>query len=249
MKRVIFSILFLASISFADQTEYLFQQGVQAYQEGEYQTAREQFESALKHGKASAALYYNLGNAYYKMDEIGLAILNYERAKKMEPGDEDVEFNLNIAQLQVVDKIPSPEIDFFFKLWDGIKNILSLEQFALVTIILYVLLIVLIIMMLLVKNPRVSALARYSWVPALIVLMLISSIFVLRVRQDLTVKYGVILVDKVSVVSGPSYDSTEMFALHEGVKIQIIAQSGDFVRIRLTDGKDGWVPRGALDVI
>ena len=198
MKRVILSIFILASISFADQTDYLFQQGVQAYQDGDYQTAREHFEAALQHGKASAALYYNLGNAYYKMDEIGPAILNYERAKKMEPGDEDVEFNLNVAQLQVVDKIPSPEADFFFKTWNGVKTILSLKQFAVVTITVYVLFIVLIILMLLVKNPRIVAFARYSWIPVLIVLVLFSSIFIVQIRQDLTVRHGVILVDRYS---------------------------------------------------
>ncbi len=249
MKRIIFYILFLASVSVADQAEYLFEQGVQAYQQNEYQTAIEQFELALQHGKASAALYYNLGNAYYKLDDIGSAILNYERAKKMEPRDEDVEFNLQVAQLRVVDKIPSPEEDFIFKLWTGIKNILSLEQLAVVTIVLYILFIALIIIRLLVKRPGLAALARYSWVPTLIILLLFSALFVIRIRQDVNVKYGVILVDKVSVVSSPANDSTEMFALHEGLKVQVIAESGTFARIRLTDGKDGWVPRGALEII
>lgn len=249
MKRLIFTILFLTSVGFADQSEYLFQQGVQAYQNNDYQTAIEQFEAALQHGKASAALYYNLGNAYYKMDEIGPAILNYERAKKMEPRDADIEFNLQIAQLKVVDKIPSPEADFFFKVWNGVKNILSLEQFAIIAIILYVIFILLIVLRLLVKSPGLANMARYSAVPVFILLILVASLFVVRIRQDVNVKHGVILVDKVSVVSSPSSGSTEMFALHEGVKIQIIAQSGDFTRIRLTDGKDGWVPRGALEII
>ena len=117
------------------------------------------------------------------------------------------------------------------------------------TIILYVLLFVLVVLRLVVRNNFVFRLARIAWLPIFILLILVGSLFIVKVRQDINVKHGVILVDKVSVVSSPSIDSTEMFALHEGVKIRIIAQSGDFYRIRLTDGKDGWVPLTALEII
>ncbi len=249
MKRFVFLTIFLTTFCLADQSEYLFQQGVEAYQQNDYQAAIENFEAALDHGQASAALYYNLGNAYYKIDEIGKAILNYERAKQLEPRDKDVEFNLQIAKLQVVDKIPSPEPDFFFTVWNGMKNVLSLQQFAMLTIALYVLFMVLVIIRLLTKNSRIAAFARFTWVPVLIILIIAGSLFIIRVQQDINIKHGVVLADKVSVVSSPSTESTEMFALHEGVKVQIIAQSGEYTRIRLTDGKDGWVPRGALEII
>ena len=249
MKKFILYIFIFASLCAANQAEYLFQQGVTAYQQNDFATAVTHFEAALQHGQESEALYYNLGNAYYKLDDIGMAILNYERAKKISPTDDDVDFNLQIAQLRVVDKIPSPEADFFFKLWNSIKTIFSLEQLAILTIVLYVLFIMIIIVRLLVKHKSATLIARYSWLPVLIVLLLVGSLFFTRVQQDIKVKHGIILVEKVSVVSGPAIDSTEMFALHKGVKIRVIAQSGEFMRIRLTDGKDGWVPIDALEII
>ncbi|MBN1479749.1 tetratricopeptide repeat protein [candidate division KSB1 bacterium] len=248
-RKSLFFILIFASITVADQADYLFQQGVDAYQESDYQAALTHFEAALQHGKESDALYYNLGNAYYKLGEIGLAILYYERAKKLNPTDDDINFNLQIAQLRVVDKIPSPETDFFFKAWNSIKNILSLEHLAILTIVLYVLLIALIVLKLLLNSMRLVAFVRYSWLPLLVLLILVGSLFIIRIRQDIQIKHGILLVDKVSVVSSPAIDSTEMFALHEGVKIEVIAESGEFVRIRLTDGKDGWVPREVLEII
>ena len=249
MKKFILYIFVFASLGAANQAEYFFQQGVEAYQQNDFETAVTHFEAALQHGQESEALYYNLGNAYYKLDNIGRAILNYERAKRLAPADKDVDFNLQIAQLRVVDKIPSPEADFFFKLWNSIKNVLSLEQLAVLTLVLYILFIAILVMRLLLKNKTVNRTSRHAWLPVFIVLLFTASLFMIRVRQDLKVNYGVILVEKVSVVSSPAVDATEMFALHEGVKIRIIAHSGEFMRIRLTDGKDGWVPMGALEII
>lgn len=242
-------ILFFTSLWGSDQADYLFQQGVDAYQKSDYQAAVAHFEAALQQGQESDALYYNLGNACYKLGEIGRAILYYERAKKMNPADDDINFNLAIAQLRVVDKIPSPETDFIFKLWNGIKNILSLEHYAVSALSLYILFMTLIVLQLLFKNTRLVAFVRFSRLPLFILLAMIGSLFVIRVRQDIKVKHAIILVDKVSVVSSPASDSMEMFALHEGVKIQVIAESGEFMRIRLTDGKDGWVRRNVLEII
>lgn len=248
MKRLILTLLFLSSFVFADQAEYMFEQGVLAYQNGEYEQAINHFESALNHGKASAALYYNLGNAYYKIGEIGPSILYYERAKQLAPHDPDIEFNLNVAQLRVVDKIPSPEMDYFFKLWTSIKHALTLPQLTAVTLGLYVLLFLLFITRLF-SPSSVRDIVRYSTLPVLVLLLISTFLFVIRVREDVNVQNAIILSDKVSVTSGPADDATEVFALHEGVKVRVIDRSGDFVRIRLSDGKDGWVPQSTLDVI
>ena len=248
MKRLILPLLFLAPLVFADQAEYMFEQGVVAYQNAEYEQAINHFESALNHGKASAALYYNLGNAYYKIGEIGPSILNYERAKQLAPHDPDIEFNLNVAQLQVVDKIPSPEMDYFFKLSTSIKNALTLQQLTAVTLGMYILLFALLIARLF-AHHLLHNVIRYSIIPLLVVLLLSTFLFVIRIREDVRVQHAIILSDKVSVTSGPAEDATEMFALHEGVKVRVIDRSEDFVRIRLSDGKDGWVPLSTLDVI
>jgi len=249
MKATIITFLCMASLAFADQTDYLFQQGVQAYQSGDYAKAIDNFQGALQLGQESAALYFNLGNAYYKTDDIARAIVNYERAKRLDAHDEDIAFNLQIAQLRVVDKIPTPEMDYFYKLWQNIKNGLSLNLLTVLTLAVYILLIVLWITKLFTKKPVLQNIIRYALTPTLIALILISFLFGLRVREDLTTRYGVILAHKVAVTSSPAEDATEVFALHEGVKVKIVATSGDFYRIRLSDGKDGWVQADNLQII
>ena len=249
MKVYLITLLSLASLAFADQTDHLFQQGVQAYQSGDYAKAIESFQGVLQLGQESAALYFNLGNAYYKTDDIARAIVNYERAKRLDAHDEDIDFNLQIAQLRVVDKIPTPEMDYFFKLWQNIKNGISMNLLTILALAVYILLIVLWIMKLFAKRPALQNGVRYAVTPTLIVLLLISLLFGLRLHEDLTTRYGVILAHKVAVTSSPAADATEVFALHEGVKVRIVATSGDFFRIRLSDGKDGWVQAETLQII
>lgn len=249
MKVYILTFLCLTSLAFADQTDYLFQQGVQAYQDGDYAGAIESFQGALQLGQESAALYFNLGNAYYKTDDIGRAIVNYERAKRLDAHDEDIDFNLQIAQLRVVDKIPTPEMDYFYQLWQNIKNGLGLNLLTILTLSVYILFILLLIIKLFAKRSVLQSIIRYALTPTIIILVLISLLFGLRVRDDLTTHYGVILAHKVAITSSPAEDATEVFALHEGVKVRIVATSGNFYRVRLSDGKDGWVKTESLQII
>jgi tetratricopeptide (TPR) repeat protein len=248
MRWLLFIFALLLTTCYAGQEESLFQQGVQAFQNGNYADAIAHFENAAKQGQVSASLYYNLGNAYYKTDEIGRAMLNYERARRLAPNDADIDFNLQVAQLRVVDKIAFPETDYLSKVFRSFKNMLTLPQWTLVAIILYVLLAALLIIRLLVKNT-LSLIARHAVLPVLIVLIVASFFLGLRIHEDMTIKEAIILEKTVAVLSGPLADATEVFALHEGVKVRIMDRSGEYVRIRLSDGKDGWVAGRTLETI
>lgn len=250
MKRLILIIiLFMVQSVFADKMDYLFNQGVEAYQNGKYNQAIEHFNDALNQDYESAELYYNLGNAYYKTGEIGQCILNYERAKELSPHDDDILFNLKIAQLQVVDKIPSPEVDYLFRLWRNIIHFFSLSQLSILTLVLYILSIGVLIVRLLIKSAWIQKTAPYILAPLFIFFVIFALFFGLRLHEELHVKEAVIMTDKVNVMSSPAKDSVEVFALHEGVKVRVMDHSGDFVRIRLTDGKDGWVLANSLEII
>jgi tetratricopeptide (TPR) repeat protein len=248
MRWLLLIFALLLATCYAGQEESLFQQGVQAFQNGSYADAITHFENAAKQGQVSASLYYNLGNAYYKTDEIGRAMLNYERARRLAPNDADIDFNLQVAQLRVVDKIASPETDYLSKVFRSFKNMFTLPQWTLLAIILYVLLAALLIIRLLVKNTF-SLIARHAVLPVVIVLVVASFFLGLRIHEDATIKEAIILDKNVAVLSGPLADATEVFALHEGVKVRIMDRSGEYVRIRLSDGKDGWVSGRTLETI
>lgn len=247
--KICMLFFFLVATTFANQSEYLFQQGITFYQNGEYAAAIEQFDKVVQNGYESPELYYNLGNAYFKMGEIGKSILNYERAKRLSPRDPDILFNLNVAQLQIVDKIPSLEMDFYFKVWSNIKNLFSIEQLGIITLIIYIVLLFNIIIRMLVKNRTIKNVSKYSYVPVLVVLLVFLVLFGVVIRESITVRHGIILENKISVMSSPAQDSTEMFALHEGVKVRVMDSSGQYLRIRLSDGKDGWILAEFLDYI
>jgi len=249
MRKLIIILLACIGLGAANQADYLFQQGNEAYKNNQYSEAITHYESILRMGKTSASVYYNLGNAYYKNNQLGKAIVNYERALLLAPHDGDIEFNLHIAQLRIVDKIAAPEFDYIFKVWQSIKYTLSLNQWMLSLFFLMILITLLIILQWFIKNRGVQNIVRQVLAPLAGIFIFGIFLFGIRVREDISIKNAVILEQKVNVVSEPAANATEVFALHEGVKVRIIDRSGNFVRIRLSDGKDGWLPASALEII
>src|SRR5947209_3472912 len=122
MKKYLFLIIAFLNISllFGQTNKELFYKANDFYQKRDYENAAKNYESITKQGYESAEVYYNLGNCYYKTNNIPLAILNYERAIKLAPGDEDIDMNLKIANLKIIDKIePLPPL-FFKNWWTGL---------------------------------------------------------------------------------------------------------------------------------
>jgi tetratricopeptide (TPR) repeat protein len=246
---VYFIIFFFACEVNASQSIPYFQQGVSQFQNGQYQEAVDSFNNVLKNGEQSAAVYYNLGNAYYKLGQIGRAVLNYERAKRLSPRDPDILYNLEIAQLRVVDKIETPPPMLFLKLWSDFTEIISVEFSSLLFMVFYLLFIFFLIVKLFAKNLVIQKIVRFSFLPLLVLVFISGILFFLRARSESNVQEGVILVNKVEVKSSPSPEATDVFALHEGLKVQITDYSGNFVRIELPDGKVGWLPKEIIELI
>ena len=249
MRFIAFILLFLAQQAEMDQATVLFQQGNEFYQQGDYQKAAEQYELALQSGYESEKLYYNIGNAYFKLNNIARSILNYERAKKLAPRDEDIKVNLQLAQLHVVDKIVTPPPFYFTRIWHQIKNYFSIDQLSFFTIIFYVLTISVFIVKLLIKKETVQKFSYYALLPSFIIFLIFCGLLFSRIHEEKTNVEGIVMTEKVEVLSSPSEDATEVFALHEGVKIKVNQRSGQYFRISLPDGKVGWLPQSALEVI
>lgn len=242
-------LLLLAPNAENDQVTYLFAQGNEAFQKGDYQKAIEHYTATISLGYESAPLYYNLGNAYFKTNQIGKCILYYERAHKLAPRDSDILFNLQLLQLYVVDKIEKPPPFFLSSWWKTFSGIVSMQQLARVTLFFYVLLMSLLIIRILSKKRVLLSFARALFIPAIIFFIISGLLFVLSLNRDIKIKEGVIMVQKVDVKSSPADDATDVFALHEGLKVRITAESGDYVRIVLPDGKVGWVSSNTIERI
>jgi len=248
MQIAVYFMLVTAALADPTAMQY-YQQGNTAMQKSAFDEAIKAYESAVSTGFESAELYYNLGNAYFRMQELGRCILNYERARALKPGDPDITFNLELAQLRVVDKVAAPPPLFAGRIWSGIKNGLSAGQWGGLAVILFNLLIAAVIIRLLVSQGGVRAAAGYLFVPLLVLFVLAGVLYWASAQDARNLRYGIIMPSKVNILSAPAGDATPVFDLHEGTKVRVADHSGAYIKVSLPDGKVGWMTRDGVEEI
>ena len=220
-----------------------------AYVRGEYQQAITDYEALLKQG-GSAELYYNLGNAYYRTENITKAVLNYERALLLSPGDRDIRFNLQLARSKTIDKIV-PESEMFFITWyHALVNLMSVDAWARMALISLALVIVLLLVYLFASRIWLRKVGFFGGILLLAVFVL-SNLFAWQQKRNLLFRKGAIVTaPSVTVKSTPAKNGTDLFILHEGTKVNITDGSmRGWLEIRIADGKEGWIERNKLEEI
>lgn len=224
-------------------------EGDSAYMRDDYASAIQVYEVLLSKGEA-ADLYYNLGNSYYKAGEIARAILNYERALLLQPGNGDIRANLEIARSKTIDKVePVPEI-FFVSWTKSLINSMSVDSWAVCGIVCFLLLIVSLYFFIFSKQ---TGLKKVGFICGIIFLVvtIVANVFAGQQKDELVNRNSAIVINpSVTVRSTPSESGTSLFILHEGHKVDVKDSSmKDWKEIRLEDGKVGWVPASAIEVI
>ena len=220
-----------------------------AYIRGQYQQAIKDYEMLLKQG-ASADLYYNLGNAYYRSENITRAVLNYERALLLSPGDRDVRFNLQIARAKTIDKIVPESEMFFFTWYRSLVNLMSVDAWAWTALIALALLIVLLLVYLFSDRIWLRKVGFFGGL-VLLILFALSNLFAWQQKQDLLFRKGAIVISpSVTVKSTPAKNGTDLFILHEGTKVSITdGTMKGWMGIRIADGKEGWIESNMIEEI
>jgi tetratricopeptide (TPR) repeat protein len=244
-KNILILLVSIISILHAQDLDSEFSEANQAYTEGDYQHAIELYSKILEKGIESGEVYFNLGNAYFKTNNPGRAILYYEKASKFIEGDPALEQNLQLSRLRIVDKIePIPEL-FIFEWWTTLIHLFSLDTLLWVNIAVFSTLILLIIVNLLYGRQLIRQLI---WVVSVFCLVIFVITFSLIYEFEST-QFGVILEEKASVISEPDINGTEVFILHEGTKVKINRLLNNWLEITIPDGKTGWVKETSLEVI
>jgi len=234
----------------SDSRQHLFKEGNQFYIQGEFENALTAYQKIVEMGYESGSIYYNIGNCYYKLGNIGRAILNYERAKKLIPSDEDLKANLTIARLSVVDKI-EPVSDFIvIQAMHAFFYMLPRSLQFMLTLSVYVFFMAILIFWLLTRSAFWRyVVVRLFWISG-IAFILLSISLTGRLLEEQRVVNAVILADKVDVMSAPTEQGgIEVFSLHEGTKVRLDRSSDKWVEIVLPDRKVGWVKREVLEAI
>lgn len=224
-------------------------EGDSAYIKNDFVSAIQIYEALLQNGE-SADVYYNLGNSYYKADNIAKAILNYERALLLQPGNSDIRANIDVARSKTVDKV-EPTPDVFFVTWiKALINSLSANAWAAWAIACFILLIASLYFFIFSKYIVLKKIGFISGIIFLI-FVVFANIFAAQQKEELLVRNSAIVMSpSVTIRSTPNESGTSLFVLHEGRKVSVKDNSmKEWKEISLEDGKVGWIPSSAIEII
>jgi len=248
---LILSTFFIIGCTFlvASQPEDTLQKGNVYYREGAYDKAIEEYKKLVDEGYIGTSLFYNLGNANYRIGKIGYAILYYEKALEISPSDEDVKHNLDFAHLSTVDRIqPLPRF-FLFDWWETLLGLFSYNGWAYVVFVFYLLVILLAGAYSYSKTVKQQKIFFFSAISGVFLLAFSISLLVIKINRGASLKNGVIVEQVVTVKFSPDSQSTDAFVIHEGLKVNLEDQLDKWVKIRLADGKVGWVEQNFVEQI
>lgn len=219
------------------------------YAKGNYQQAIKDYQEILKTG-VSSEIYYNLGNAYYRTDNITQALLAYERALQLSPGDNDIRFNLQYARSKTIDKI-TPETEMFFVTWySSLVNFTSVDRWANTAIVSIVMALLLILVFLF--APQMWARKSGFYGSAVFLLLFaFANLFAFQQKHELETKQGAIVIaPTVNVKKTPAVSGTDVFVIHEGTRVDITDRGMKQWRgVKLADGREGWLKTSQIEEI
>jgi len=232
----------------AGQPDSLFARGNRLYAGGDYEGAKACYDSIALQGYQDASLFYNLGNTHYKLQNLAWSVWYYEKARKLNPGDPDIQENLAYVNLGITDRIqPLPEffMDSWWRsllfaaslnTWSGIATVFWLAAFGLLILYLYT------------WHPPKKRLAFYGGIGSLACAILLLLIAYSQRRFQLDNK-GAIVFKTIAVKSAPSENEKTLFIIHEGSKVEVMERESNWLLISLPNGHQGWVKADALKTI
>jgi tetratricopeptide (TPR) repeat protein len=248
MKKILLLVVFIGT-SLISQAQNMIQQANDAYTNGNFDQAIELYQQSLDSVGVSADIYYNIGNSYYRLNRIASAILYYERALLLSPGDKDIRFNLEIARLKTIDKI-EPVEEFFLTDWyNDVKNLFNANEWSGIGVACFILLIACLVLFFFSGKIAFKKLGFYSAIVVLALTILIN-IFAYSQKQKLTDRQtAIIFVQTVTIKSSPDNSGTDLFILHEGTKVNVSEKVNGWSKIETAAGNVGWIRSEQIEVI
>ena len=252
MKRLLIISIILysafASLSAQSNLEADWKKAEDLYAKKQYAEAADLYAEMFQYGE-SVALYYNYANSLYKSNQLGLAILNYERALRLDPTNDDIKFNLEFVNKMKTDKIEPLERFFLSEWMVALSRLLTSNQWAYASIISFIFMLVLALLYLF---GRKVWLRKFSFFTA--IFLLFFSVFTMvnafKVKNYIENNpEAIVLAGSVSVKSSPDDNGTEVFVIHEGTKVNVLSTIANWSEVRLADGNIGWLQSYLIEKI
>ena len=219
------------------------------YSEGKYTEAAAIYEEIISNGYASPELFYNLGNAYFKLNQIPSAILFYEKARKLNPQDEDILFNLNLANSRIIDKIePLPEF-FLKRWWHSFRDITTVDNWATTSVIFFILTLTAICAFILSNSYQIRRIALIGGIVVIVISGVSTMMAAQKYNSNTRSESAIIFTPTVAVKSSPSEKSIDLFVIHEGTKVFLTDSVEGWSEVRIADGNKGWIKSSDFQAI
>jgi len=229
--------------------DYHLAEAAKLYSDGKYSQAAEVYESILKEYGDSFEVLYNLGNSWYKADELAPAILNYERALRIKPWDKDARFNLELCENKIVDKIDPVGVFLVTRWYKSLGDNFNSNTWAVVSIAFFILLIVSLFAYFFSSFSWLKKVGFYTGLLSLIFTILALTYSARKYHETINPDQAILFSPTVTVKSSPDQSGTDLFLLHEGTKVRIKSKLGDWKEIEIQDGNVGWVESSHLVII
>jgi tetratricopeptide (TPR) repeat protein len=252
MNKIIIILCFLLIVPaalFGFDSNNKFKEANNLYNSGKYKDAAQIYEELLNNGYRESIVYYNLGNAYFRLNKIPHSILNYERARILDPLDDGIVFNLKLANLKIIDKFePIPKL-FFIEWYETFIDYTNSNTWAFLFLIFFCFTFLLLSGFALFAKAEARKKLFRSTVLVLI-LSIISMFFAFKTYNSENERLNAIIFNpSVYVKSAPDLGATDLFILHEGSKVKILDRVGNWIEIKIENGNVGWIPKEALQII
>lgn len=247
--NIIVLMLFVSSTGFTADVNLLMQKGNEYYKNGQFQSAIDEYDKLVSSGYEGASLYYNLGNAHYRLGKIGYAILYYEKALKFSPSDEDIKHNLTLSKLNLKDKVDSLPPFFIFNIWEGLLGSFSVSGWTVIVYIFFILLLIPVIAYFFSRNSTQQRISFFSGAVLFALLLISVVLLTVKMNKEFKIKDGIILETAVTAKYGPDTTEKDVFVIHEGLKVRFEDRVDNWVKIKLDDGKVGWIMKHSVGEI
>ncbi len=234
------------TIGFAQTIDEAFGIANVAYQEKDYTTAITQYQSILQQGYQSSELHYNLGNAYYRTQQMGKAVLHYERAARLAPKDKDIQHNLSIISTQLKDQIEALPNFFLLDWWNALRQRWSSNAWVALGILLFWSAMAALITWQIGKTRTLRKQAFFVGIALLFISILPILLAVANTKNS---EQAVVMLEETALKHSPDELSTSILLIHEGLKVQLLDKIGDWYKVRLSNGDEGWLNAKVIEII